>query len=259
MSLKNELLELFELNRDTVYSGTSLAERFGVSRNAVWKAVNSLKEDGHEIVSDGKKGYFMRNSSDRLSAEGIHTYLPEDMRDITIKVCESVDSTSSEAKRIFLSGEEKNVAVIAEHQTAGRTRKGSRFYSPYGTGLYISVITPTVVDSGSREHTVANIASAVRQAIRDSAGVDTVIEQPCDLYLAGKKVCGMLIEGNVDLTSDRISYLTIGIGINVTTEDFPDDIRESVASLGTATVRCRLAAEIIKELYGSFGLKGADV
>lgn len=259
MSLKKELLELFELNRGTVFSGTSLAERFGVSRNAVWKAVNSLKEDGHQVVSDGKKGYLMMDSSDRLSAEGVRSHLPESLKDININVFDSVDSTNVEAGRIFLSQKQGGVVVIAEQQYAGRTRKGSRFYSPYGTGLYISLIIPVRIGMDKNEQIVSDIASVVHRAIKDSAGADTVIRPPCDLYLAGKKVCGMLIEGNVDLTVCEISCLTIGIGVNVTTEDFPDEIKENVASLGTAAVRCRLAAEIIRGLYGSFGLKGADV
>ncbi len=258
MSLKNDILELLERDRGTAYSGTLLAERFGVSRNAVWKAVNALKADGHDILTDGRRGYLLSNESDRLSVDGIIAYLPDDMKDVGLVVLDKTGSTNDEAKRYILQSGNTRAAVVAEQQTAGRTRAGNRFYSPFGTGLYISVIMAMDGEINGREKAASDIASAVQRAVKTAAGVDTDIVPPCDLYLSGKKVCGILIEADVDLISGRYFRLIAGIGINVTTEDFPDELRDKAVSLGTAAVRCRLAAGIIKELYSLNDRKGAQ-
>lgn len=248
MPLKNDILQLLEQHRGSVYSGTALAERFGVSRNAVWKAVNSLKADGHEIVSDGRRGYLMSEKSDRLSSEGIASNLPDDLKNIPLKVYEVLDSTNNQAKKLLLSDISVPFVVTSEKQTAGRTRSGDVFYSPYGTGLYISMVLAANCKRDAMLAMISEIPKAVSRAVTRVTGISAEIISPADLYIAGRKVCGILIEGDTDLISGTVSHIIIGAGVNVTTEDFPDDLRDKAVSLGTAAVRCRLAAAVIEEI-----------
>lgn len=249
MALKNEMLELFEQNRGTAFSGTALAERFGVSRNAVWKAVNALKADGHEIISDGRRGYLLSDKSDRLSVEGITAYLPNALSDIELFVYDEISSTNDAARRYLLEGGKSNAVFISEKQTAGRTRGGGSFYSPYGTGLYITVLVRKDIELKHIDKIANDIPNAVKRAVQLSTGVKTEIKLPGDLYIGEHKVCGILASAEIDLYSKAVTNIIVGIGINITTEHFPEELRGKVASLGTATIRCRLAAEIIRQIY----------
>ena len=118
MALKNSLLGELETHREEALSGQALAERFGVSRNAVWKAINALKTEGYGIESTPNRGYRLAPGSDRLSAEGIRAALNDPS--LPIACFETLDSTNNEARRRLLQGEAEPFAIVAEAQTAGR-------------------------------------------------------------------------------------------------------------------------------------------
>ena len=137
MSVKIDVLKILEENKNTCLSGELIAQSIGVSRAAVWKAINSLKEEGYEIESLNNKGYRLLETSDILSAPAIKNFLKED---VSLLVLKEVDSTNTYAKKLAIEGAENKTAVIAEHQTKGRGRIGRNFYSPEKTGLYMSII-----------------------------------------------------------------------------------------------------------------------
>ncbi len=247
MSLKQNVITILEQNRGQAVSGQDLAERLGVSRAAVWKAVQFLKEEGWEIEAATKKGYCLRSSSDILSAEGFCAALGEHLADVT--VLPKVDSTNTLAKKMAADGSPHGTVVMAEEQTAGRGRMGRQFYSPAKTGLYMSVILhPCLPVEESLKVTVA-AAVAVCRAMERMGCQSPKIKWVNDIFSHGKKVCGILTEAMGDFESGIAESIVVGIGINVKTDDFPEELRNVAGSIGLVEgTRNALAAEIYREL-----------
>ena len=248
MALKNDILALFELNKGEVFSGTELAEKFGVSRNAVWKAINSLKDSGYSIEAVGKKGYKLSADCNLLSVEGIKAFLPSELNGIKLFVYKQTASTNDEAKSFCVNSNSRAV-FVAEQQTEGRGRFGRSFYSPPETGLYLSaVFHPNKPIESSALYTAA-AAVATARAIENQAGVLPKIKWVNDLYLDNKKICGILTEAITDFETGQVRSMIIGIGINITTDFFPGELDKKAASIGVDVPRCALSASIISELY----------
>ena len=139
MNLTDQVLEALQ-DSGAPLSGEELAQRFGVSRNSVWKAVNRLKEAGYEITAATNRGYQLVGDSDVLSAENIRRQLGPAARDAAIEVRDRVTSTNTLLKEIAEQGGREGMVIVAQEQTAGKGRLGRSFYSPKGTGLYLSIL-----------------------------------------------------------------------------------------------------------------------
>ena len=126
MALSDKILAALEQSRGTPLSGQALAERFGVSRAAVWKGVNALKSQGYAIASATNRGYTLAAACDKLSAAGVRAFLPPALAGVPVFVYERVDSTNSEARRLRAGGQTGSFIVLAEQQTAGRGDAGAR-------------------------------------------------------------------------------------------------------------------------------------
>ena len=121
--LKDRILKELIENGKKAVSGQYLADKYGVSRNAVWKAVNSLKKDGYEISSVTNKGYCLINDNDILSAQSIVMNLNKENKDICIYIFENIDSTNNEAKRLIANDSQmKNALIVSNSQDMGRGR-----------------------------------------------------------------------------------------------------------------------------------------
>ncbi|MCL2838618.1 MAG: biotin--[acetyl-CoA-carboxylase] ligase [Oscillospiraceae bacterium] len=253
MNTKNTILALLEQNRGKPISGARIAEQLNISRNAVWKAINSLKEDGYAIESVSNRGYTLLTNNNILSAAGIVPYLTNKEHEANIHILKSVDSTNNAAKEMAIAGAAHGTVIIAETQTAGRGRYGRSFYSPPLGGLYMSIILRTkFLGLTDTTHITASAAVAVCRAIETVTGVAPKIKWVNDIFLDDKKICGILTEAVTDFESGSIDWIVIGMGINVTTNDFPDDVQNiatSIFAVGSnddnATVRSRIAAELI--------------
>ena len=222
MSVKNDIRSELEAHRGEDISGQYLAEKLGVSRNAVWKAINSLKNDGYKITSSTNKGYCLSESCDILSQSTIERLCGENT---DIKIFESLDSTNNEAKRETANGKtDKPLLIISEEQTLGRGRNGRNFYSPKGTGLYFSLVTSPKSDLTSAVGITSYAAVCVVEAIKELTGTDTKIKWVNDIYLDGKKLCGILTEAVSDFETGTVSNIIIGIGINLKTATLPDSL-----------------------------------
>lgn len=258
MSVKREVLKLLEGSRDRDLSGQDMAERLGVTRAAIWKAVKSLKEEGYYVEAVNNRGYRLREDSDVLSAEGIRLHLPKQYSDREIVVCKCVDSTNMEVKRRALEGAGEGLVVLAEQQTAGRGRRGRSFFSPSGTGIYMSALfrpDPEISQDVVLITTAASVA--VCRAIRNVLGEEPEIKWVNDVYLNGKKICGILTEAVSDFESGRIDTVVVGIGINyhVPEEGFPEELKETAGTVCPADYRIprnRLAAAVMEELYALY-------
>ena len=244
MAIKNDVAALLEQHRGTAVSGQELADTLGVSRAAVWKAIKQLQQEGYRISAATNRGYILGQDTDVLTEAGIRLYLPEKYCDVPVEVFRSVDSTNNAAKAAALRGAPHGTIIAADGQTAGRGRFGKSFYSPAGTGLYMSVILkPHKPLSDCTFITMAGAAALV-EGIERICGISLGIKWVNDIFFRGKKIAGILTEAISDFESGIAETVIVGMGINISTSDFPEDIAGLAGSLGVFTERSRLCAEV---------------
>ena len=249
---RDEILALLWQNADDYVSGEELARRFSLSRTAVWKAIGQLRDAGYEIESVPRRGYRLRSVSDVLSAEGVARHLRHE--GLTLEVYRTISSTNTVLKGRAAEGAPEGLVLLAEEQTAGRGRMGRSFYSPPGSGLYLSLLLRPEMQAVEATRLTACAAVAVAETIEELSGRDTQIKWVNDIFVDDRKVCGILTEASVDCESGMMHYVIIGIGVNthVPAGDFPEELRGIAgAAFGSGPVpelRCRLAAGILDRL-----------
>ena len=253
---KDAILELLWQHADTYVSGAELARTLSVSRTAVWKGIEQLREEGYEIDSVTNKGYRLSSASDVLREEDIRKYLAVDGLDV--RVYRSITSTNTVLKTMAEEGAPEGRCLIAGEQTAGRGRRGRSFYSPPDSGIYLSILLRPALQAVDATSITACAAVAVAEAIESLAPVNAEIKWVNDIYVDGKKVCGILTEASLDCESGQVNYLIVGIGINtrVPASDFPEELRSIAGSaFGEKPIpelRCRLAAGVLNRLMHSY-------
>ncbi|MCL1845992.1 MAG: biotin--[acetyl-CoA-carboxylase] ligase [Defluviitaleaceae bacterium] len=266
MNTKSHLLALLEKNRGQNISGEFIAREIGVSRAAVWKAVKELEKDGYKIAAATKKGYRLEEDNDILSAQGITAHLnfkapPE------ISIHAEAESTNILAKQAAVSGAEHFTIILAERQTAGKGRRGKSFFSPPGCGIYMSfVLRPPMIWLDVPTLITVFAAVAVCEAIETVCGKHAKIKWVNDIFLGGKKICGISNEAGTDFQSGEVSWIVTGIGVNFRAPEggFPEEIRQIAGAVydnpdetPPVTRNC-LAAEIIKNMSRISGSKSFD-
>ena len=224
MSTKLKLLEIFNERGCRYISGQELASALGLSRNSVWKAVKKLQEQGFNIESKASVGYRLAQSSDLLSSEYIKESLPFPCR---VQVLDKVDSTNNYAKTI--SDLSCPHIILANEQTKGRGRLGRSFYSPPASGLYMSIVFKPDFELSKAMLVTTLSALAVCQAFEETVGVGPKIKWVNDIYLNGKKVCGILTEAESNFETGSIEKIVIGIGINCFPQNFPDELSDKAS------------------------------
>lgn len=253
MEIKHEVLKLFEENRGKTINGAKLAEELKVTRSAVWKAVKTLQKDGYRIEAVTNKGYRLLEENDIVSKESITPFLKGEAINFELDVRQTVTSTNTIAKEFAASGAKEGTIIIAREQTEGRGRMGRTFYSPNASGVYFTIILrPKVSLEDSLLITTAS-AVAVAKAIETIAGVPASIKWVNDIFVGEKKVCGILTEASLNFESGSLEYAVVGIGINIATKDFPDEISHSAGSVfrdkpGDTPVTSILVAEVLNNL-----------
>ena len=259
MSTKDRILELLEQQRGQSISGEHLAEILSVSRNAVWKAVKELQKDGYDIVAVTNKGYCLSNENDIISIQGIKPFLSKKSLSYAnkIKIYKSLESTNKTAKEMAVAGAEHGTVVISDCQTKGRGRYARNFFSPSGGGLYMSIVLrPEVLPFENPTTITAFAAVSVCEAIESVSKKVPQIKWVNDIFIDGKKVCGILTEAVTDFESGGLDWVVLGIGINVytRTEEFPTELQAIATSIypdkKLLGVRNKLSAEIINRILG---------
>lgn len=258
MSTKTRVLALLEAQRGDSISGERLAGMLGISRNAVWKAVKELQKDGYRIVAVTNKGYCLSDENDILSIPGIKPFLSPKSQPYAnqIEIFKSLESTNKTAKEMAVAGAAHGTVIISDCQTMGRGRYSRNFFSPAG-GLYMSlVLRPEGLRFENPTAVTAFAAVAVCEAIESVCPKVPEIKWVNDIFLDGKKVCGILTEAVTDFESGGLDWVVLGIGINVTTptEEFPAELQSLATSLYPEEkipgVRNKLAAQIINRILG---------
>lgn len=229
---KERVLRALEAREGAHVSGAQLARELGVTRNSVWKAVNALRREGYHIDATTNRGYALSHEDDLLSASGIRRFLPADAPLFpTVRKC--LDSTNAEALRRAVDGAPEGTVIVAEEQTAGRGRRGRSFFSPAGTGIYLSILVRPALPAERAHLLTCSAAVAVAEAIEACAGVDASIKWVNDVYCRGKKVAGILTEGSFDLEGGVLQHAVVGIGVNVRPPHagFPAEIAERAGAV----------------------------
>lgn len=254
MSSKDKVLELLEKNKNTYISGEAIASSLGISRNAIWKAINELRKQGYVIEAVNKKGYRLGESNDIISAQGIISNMDKAPDDSLIHIYDTLDSTNKTAKEMAMEGICHGSLIIARSQTIGKGRGTHSFYSPEG-GIYMSVIlSPDKLPTLEPDVITAYTGITVSDSIESLTGLSPKIKPINDLFIDGRKVCGILTESGIEFDSGMVQWIVVGIGINFDSDisQFPEDLQQIVGSLfkkGQAPIsKNQLIAEIYSHL-----------
>lgn len=250
------LLDMLIEQNGSPLSGEEAALHLGLSRVSVWKAVQKLRDEGYEIEGGKNKGYILKSSSDVLNAFSIEKNLSAFAQSVCkgkVEVFKTIDSTNTEAKRRLTSSSRAEslhgTVLFAEHQSAGRGRFSRSFYSPKGAGLYFSLIfCPSIPARTEREVPSSDLYTAISATVicrcLKALGFAPQIKWVNDIYLNGKKICGILSEGIIDMETSSVQAVIIGIGLNVKESNFPPELKNKAGSLFTETGSSFSEAEV---------------
>ena len=261
--MKEEILRLLR-SADSYISGQELCNRFGVSRTAVWKAINQLKEAGYEIEAQQNKGYRLMAAPDLMTEAEIKSLMHTDWVAKEVLYFDTIDSTNTKAQELAEKGYPSGTLVVADKQESGKGRRGRSWVSPSGTGIFMTLMIKPDINPNNASMLTLVAALAVAKAITSVTGEEAMIKWPNDIVVNGKKVCGILTEMNAQF--DYINHIVVGIGINVHNESCPEEISLMASSLmieagGKRFHRAQIIAETMSyfEQYYDRFLKTQDL
>lgn len=230
MTLKEKLLEKLEQSEDYL-SGEALAEAFGVSRAAIWKGIKALENEGHEIIALQKKGYLLKTYGEKLDSDKILSFY-QGKAPLRLEVHEALGSTNDYLKTLAEKGEHEWLAVLAERQTSGKGRLGRSFYSPKGTGIYLSVLLRPKLELKEASLLTILGATVVAKTIEAMLDKEVEIKWVNDIFIEKRKVSGILSEASLSLESKALDYVILGMGINVVKgKGLPSDLDNTFGAL----------------------------
>ena len=225
------ILQLLKEPSSAFLSGQELSRRLKVSRTAVWKRINHLRNLGYEIEASTRSGYRLIQSPDLLTPLEVKPILETKWVGKTIHHFHTLDSTNSKAYQLALNGAEEGEVVIAECQEKGRGRLGRQWFSPPFLNLYLSVILRPKIPPYEASLITLMAAVATAEAIQKVSGLLPLIKWPNDILLRDRKVAGLLNEIHSEM--DRIHFVILGMGVNLNMEEkmFSKEIRTVATSL----------------------------
>ena len=185
--MKTKILKLLR-NSDHYISGQSICNELGISRTAVWKYMNQLKEDGYGIEAVQNKGYNITKYPDVLTEVELGSLFENDFLGNKIYFYDEIDSTNNEAKKKAEDGATQGTLVITECQNSGRGRRGKKWISPSGSGIWMSfVLRPTIHPYGASMITLVAALSVV-SALKNIKNLECSIKWPNDIVANGKRI-----------------------------------------------------------------------
>ncbi|MGE7824447.1 biotin--[acetyl-CoA-carboxylase] ligase [Paenibacillus sp. NPDC093718] len=259
------LLKMFQEHSGQFLSGEEISRKLSISRTAVWKQINKLRQLGYDFEAVPRLGYRMMDEPDKLSVEQLTAGMSSQTFGKTLKLLDKTTSTQEDARQLAEEGAAEGTLVISEEQTGGRGRMGRKFHSPRGKGIWMSLVLRPKQPLHLTQQLTLLTGVAVCRAITKCAGVQTDIKWPNDILFQGKKVCGILLESATE--DERVRYCIAGIGIsaNLKESDFPEELRSVATSIrmaGGATVNrtgliqsIMAEMEVLYELYNEQGFE----
>ncbi len=172
---------------------------------------------------------------------------------INIIIFDEIDSTNNYAKNLGSKGIKENMLIIAESQTNGRGRMGRTFYSPNSTGLYFSLLLFPKISAEKSLNLTVMASVAVAETIMEYNKNDVKIKWVNDVYIDGKKACGILTEGKIN-NDLKLDYAVVGMGVNLVApeNDFPNDIKDIATSVSQGNIDEKLKEEFLAKIINRF-------
>ena len=259
--LDEKILNILRQNKESYVSGEELCKLSGISRAAIWKHMESLREAGYDIEAVPHLGYKLVTVPDALIPSEIKWKLKTRIFGKEIISYKKVDSTNDIAYQLAEKGVKEGTVILAEEQLKGKGRHGRNWVSPSKGGIYMScILRPRIAPNGIPRITLL-AAVAVAKAVRDVTSLDAAIKWPNDITIGGKKVCGILTEMKAE--QDRVDFIVLGIGINVNTPvkqlpksgtSLKDELHRRGAVKGINISRVELARTILEKIEECYNL-----
>lgn len=244
--MKSHQLVYQILTRENDYvSGEKIGEELNLSRTSIWKAIQRLQQEGLMIDSIKNRGYKL------IQGDLILPGLIQEKTNLTIRFKPETKSTQTDAKEGIEAGNKGNTLYLSTCQTAGRGRFQRPYYSPSQGGIYMSLhIQPNLPYEKLPSYTLL-VAAAVYKAIKNLTMIEVDIKWVNDIYLKNKKIAGILTEAMTSVETDLVTDVIIGLGINFSIADFPDNLKEKAGSLFTAPAPIS-RNDLISEIWNCF-------
>ncbi len=268
-----KILKQLKMAKNQYVSGEELSSILGMSRTAIWKRMDSIKEEGFNIEAVTKKGYRLIKEEDTYGINPPYGKLAV-LSEVTGSVIgqnliflQETASTNKVLKKMAAENAPEGTVVISEMQSAGRGRRGKAWSSVPNMGIWMSILLrPNLHPSAVQTLTLAASVAVIR-ALEPLEIERMGIKWPNDILINGRKVCGILTELSAE--AERVDWVILGIGLNVNhiKPDFPNDIASIATSLrmnvneNTELDRSVIAANIINEIenvYRCFIEKGSS-
>ena len=258
--MKTEILKLLRESGNYI-SGQELCSKFGVSRTAVWKVINQLKEEGYGIEAVKNKGYRLQITPDVLSSSELKSRIQNEWADRNIYYYEETGSTNIDAKRLGEEGAVHGTVVVADKQNAGRGRRGRAWESPAGKDIYFTILLRPEFPPDKVSGLTLVMALSVAEAVKGCCGQEAGIKWPNDVVLNGKKICGILTEMTMEM--DYVQHVVIGTGINVNLDKMPAEIEKTATSIllesGKETTRAELLQKVLERFEINYEIYERDL
>jgi BirA family biotin operon repressor/biotin-[acetyl-CoA-carboxylase] ligase len=256
--VNESLLSILLHQTDDFISGEEISRRLSISRTAVWKQINKLRKLGYEFEAVPHKGYRILLKPDSLDPLTLRNALNTSIMGASIEIIKTTVSTQEEARKRAEQGAAEGTLIVAEEQTGGKGRLGRKFFSPYGKGVWMSLILRPQQPVKITSQLTLLTGVAVCRAIRRTTALEAGIKWPNDILINKRKICGILLESVIEDEVVRYCIAGIGISVNLDVEDYPDDLRELASSIkiesGTSMDRTLLIAAVMDEFESLYKL-----
>ncbi len=254
MPAMDDILRILEQNRGRPVSGEDMAASLSLSRAAVWKAVAGLRDRGFIIEAGPNRGYTLVSDGNALHPETVLRHL-HTAESLALRYVEETGSTNDLCRAAAAERAAEGLVVFADAQTAGKGRRGRSFLAPAGTGVYMSVLLRPKLPAAEATAITCVAAVAAASAIQAVFGEYAEIKWVNDIWLRGKKVCGILTEAALDMESGGLEYAVLGIGVNAFAPPggFPPELRDVAGAVFPGAPaddeRSRLMAAVLDRFF----------
>jgi len=245
--MQDKILEILR-RKDEYASGEEISDSLKISRQALWKHIQELRDSGYDIVAVPHLGYQLAASPDKLLPAEIKHNLGTKLLGRNVIFFDAVPSTNDLAFNLAIEGSAEGTVVVAETQTKGKGRLGRSWSSPKHKGIYLSLILRPKISPAQSPVITLMVSSSICKAIQEVCGIEARIKWPNDILLQNKKLGGILTEINAE--ADRVHFLIIGIGLNVNNDK--NSLLPGAVSLkeaqGCHFSRLNLAQEVLRKI-----------
>lgn len=230
--MQNKILNML-LKTEGFISGQEISNTLGISRQAVWKNINSLKSKGYEITSVTNRGYSLTKCPNYLNKESLNRFLQTKIIGKDIIVLDCVGSTNDYIKELGSKSYKSGTVVAAREQTTGKGRLGRVWKTKKDDGIAFSILLRPSLAPNEISAITPLVGLAMCKAIRKYTNINCMIKWPNDIISNNKKLVGILTEMSAEF--DAVEYIVIGIGVNILHTEFPQDIAYKATSLKLET------------------------